>query len=119
MFEDRRRGRDLARIVSYGYFIIGIIVLILTFVLNSDAGAVALAQRGASIINLFAGTILYFIIGFVLYYLSTKYENDDMLWKLYIIIVIVTLLFLGFGPILLAFALLLVVSAYDIRKELN
>lgn len=119
MFEDRRRGRNLAKIISYGYIIVGIIMLILAFMLNNNAGTIALAQRGASIIDLFAGTILYFIIGFILYYLSTKYENDNMLWKLYIAIVIITLLFLGFGPVLLAFALLLVISANDIRKELQ
>lgn len=81
MFENRRKGRDLAKITSYAYVIMGVLLLIVTISLNSDTGALALAQRGANISGLAFGVLLYFIFAAVIYFLSTKYENDEILGK--------------------------------------
>ena len=56
MFENRRKGRDLAKIIAYGYVAVGILLSIVTIALNSESGAFALAQRGASIEILIFGT---------------------------------------------------------------
>ena len=81
MFENRQKGRNLAKIVSYGYLIIGALLIIVTFALNNNEGALALAQRGTSIVVLIFGDVMYFIFAGIIYFLSTKYENDEMLWK--------------------------------------
>ena len=119
MFEDRRRGRNLAKIVSYGYLIMGALLIIVTFALNNNEGALALAQRGANIMILIFGDVMYFVFAGIIYFLSTKYENDEMLWKIYIVIAILNFIIIGFSPIILAFSILLAVAGYDIRKELQ
>ena len=118
MFEDRRKGRDLAKITSYAYIIMGILLLIVTISLNSDMGALALSQRGAAISDLAFGVILYFIFGAIIYFLSTRYDNDEILWKTYIAIAVLNFIIIGFSMIILIFSLLLVISGNDIRKEL-
>lgn len=118
MFEDRRKGRSLTKITSYGYVIIGVLLLIVTFALNNDTGIFALAQRGANIYYLAFGSILYIIFAGIIYFLSTKYENDDILWKIYIVMAILNFIVIGFSIIILIFSLLLVVAANDIRQEL-
>lgn len=118
MFENRRRGRDLAKITSYAYVIMGVLLILVTIALNSDMGAFALAQRGTTIFELGLGSILYFIFAAIIYFLSTKYENDEILWKAYIAIAILNFIVIGFSIILLVFSLLLVISGDDIRKEL-
>ena len=118
MFENRRKGRDLAKITSYGYVIMGVLLIIVTIALNSNAGTLALAQRGVSIFELGLGSILYFIFAAIIYFLSTRYENDENLWKAYIAIAILNFIIIGVSPIILAFSLLLVISGNDIRKEL-
>ena len=65
MFENRRKGRDLAKIIAYGYVAVGILLSIVTIALNSESGAFALAQRGGSIEILIFGTSLYFIFGYI------------------------------------------------------
>ena len=119
MFEYRVKGRNLAKIVSYGYLIIGALLIIVTFALNNNEGALALAQRGTSIMVLIFGDVMYFIFAGIIYFLSTKYENDEMLWKIYIAIAILNFIIIGFSPIILAFSILLVVAGNDIRKELQ
>ena len=119
MIENRPKGRDLAKIVSYGYVIIGILLSIVTISLNSDVGAFALAQRGANIDILIFGTALYFIFAAVIYLLSIKYENDNILWKLYIVIAVLNFIVIGFSIILILFSFALIVSGDDIRKELT
>lgn len=118
MFEDRKKGRELSKIVSYGYIIMGILLIIVTFFLNNETGAIALAERGANIVYLGLGSVLYFIFGAVVYYLSINYDDDDVLWKALIAIAILNFVIIGFSPILLAFSLVLVIAANDIRKEL-
>ena len=118
MFEDRRKGRDLAKITSYAYVIMGILLLIVTISLNSDMGALALTQRGANISDLAFATILYFVFGAIIYFLSTRYENDEVLWKAYIAIAILNFIIIGFSIIILLISLLLGISGNDIRKEL-
>ena len=118
MFENRPRGRNLAKIVSYGYVIIGILLAIVTVALNSDTGALALAERGASLDILVLGVLLYFIFAAAIYLLSVKYENDSVLWKLYIVIAVLNFIIIGFSPILVLFSFLLIVAGDDIRKEL-
>ena len=118
MFENRRRGRDLAIITSYGYVVMGILLLAVALALNSDMGIAALAQKGVGISDLFFGVLLYFVFAIVIYLLSTKYENDEVLWKLYIVIAILNIVVIGFSIILLVFSVLLIISGNDIREEL-
>ncbi|WP_407432329.1 hypothetical protein [Methanobrevibacter sp.] len=118
MFENRPQGRNLAKIVSYGYVAMGILLSIVTIGLNSDTGAYALAQRGASIEILIFGVLIYFIFAAAIYLLSIKYENDSTLWKLYIIIAVLNFIIIGFSIILVLFSLLLIIAGADIRKEL-
>ena len=118
MIENRPRGRNLAKITSYGYVAIGILLSIVTIALNSDTGIFALAQRGASIDMLVFGVLLYFIFAIAIYLLSVKYDNDNILWKLYIVIAILNFLVIGISIILILFSLLLIVAGNDIRKEL-
>lgn len=119
MFEERRRGRELAKVTSYAYVVAGVLLLVVAFALNSDMGAAALAQRGASISDLVFGVIFYFIFAAVIYFLSTKYENDEILWKAYIVIAVLNFIVIGFSILLLVFSLMLVISGNDIREELK
>ena len=119
MFEERRRGRTLAKITSYAYVIAGILLLVVALALNSDTGAALLAQRGASISDLVFGVIFYFIFAAVIYFLSTRYDNDDVVWKAYIVIAVLNFIVIGFSLLLLAFSVLLVVAANDVREELK
>ena len=119
MFENRSRGRALAKRTSYVYIIFAVLLTAVALMLNSEMGALALAQKGADLTTLFFGIILYVIFAAVIYLLSTKYENDEMLWKIYIAIAILNFIIIGFSPIILAFSILLVVAGNDIRKELQ
>lgn len=119
MLENRPRGRNLAKIVSYGYVIVGIILAIVAFALNSNAGLIELANQGLSLELLLSGVLIYFIFAIVIYLLSAKFKNDSLLWKLYILIALLNLIVIGFSIILIIFSLLLIASADDIRKELN
>ena len=118
MFENRRKGRDLAKIIAYGYVAVGILLSIVTIALNSESGAFALAQRGASIEILIFGTLLYFIFAAIIYFLSIKYENDEIIWIIYIVIAVLNFIIIGFSPILIVLSFLLIVAGNDIRKEL-
>ena len=119
MLENRPIGRKLAKIVSYGYVIIGILLAIVTIALNSDTGIVALAERGVGLEILVFGVVLYFIFAAAIYLLSIKYENDSALWKLYIVIAVLNFIIIGFNLILLLFSFLLIVAGNDIRKRLD
>ena len=119
MFENRPRGRDLAKIISYGYVAVGILLALVTIALNSDMGTLALAQRGIDFSLLIFGTALYFVFAAAIYLLSTKYENDSTLWKIYIVIVVLNFIIIGFNLILILFSLLLLAAGNDIREELQ
>lgn len=119
MFENRSRGRALAKRTSYVYIIFAILLTAVALMLNSEMGALALAQRGADLTTLFFGIILYVIFAVVIYLLSTKYENDEILWKLYIVIAVLNFIVIGFSIILIVLSLLLIVAGDDIRKELQ
>ena len=119
MFENRSRGRALAKRTSYVYIIFAILLAAVALMLNSEMGALALAQRGADLTTLFFGIILYVIFAAVIYLLSTKYENDEILWKLYIVIAVLNFIVIGFSIILILLSLLLIVAGDDIRKELQ
>ena len=119
MFENRSRGRALAKRTSYVYIIIAILLSIVGIMLNSEMGALALAQRGANLDTFFLGIALYIIFAAVIYLLSTKYENDEILWKLYIVIAVLNFIVIGFSIILIVLSLLLIVAGDDIRKELQ
>ena len=119
MFENRSRGRALAKRTSYVYIIFAVLLSIVALMLNSDMGALALAERGANLVTLFLGVILYFIFAAVIYLLSVKYENDETLWKLYIVIAVLNFIVIGFSIILVILSLLLIVAGDDIRKELQ
>lgn len=118
MFENRPRGRDLAKKTSYIYIILAVLAFIIMIAFNSSTGAMALAERGASILTLVIGLAFYLIFAAAIYLISTKYDNDDMAWKLYIVIAVLNFVVIGFSILILVLSILLVVSAKDIRNEL-
>ena len=119
MFENRSRGRDLAKKTSYVYIIFAILLTIVALMLNSDMGALALAERGTNLNAFIFGITLYIIFAAVIYLLSAKFENDEILWKLYIVIAVFNFVIIGFSIILVVLSLLLIVAGDDIRKELQ
>ena len=118
MAENRPSGRRLGKIASYLYAAMGILMAIVTLCLNNPEGSFALIQRGTSIELLAFAIVIYFILAAATYLLSTRYENDDALWKTYVAIVIVNIIVVGFNIISIIFSILVAVAAYDIRKEL-
>lgn len=119
MFENRPRGRELAKKTSYIYIILAVLAFIIMIAFNSSIGTMALAERGASLLTLAIGTAFYLIFAAAIYLISTRYENDDMTWKLYVVIAVWNFIVIGFSIPILVLSILLVVSANDIRNELN
>ncbi|MBQ7927256.1 MAG: hypothetical protein IJ287_00710 [Methanobrevibacter sp.] len=105
MFENRIRGAELAKRVSYGYLIFAIILLIAGLVLN-----------GYDI--LIISGIFYAIMFVIVYLLSTRYGEYKHTWILLIICAIVSII-VTHGMLAIVFAILLLVCANDMRKELD
>ena len=105
MFENRIRGAQLAKRVSYAYLIFAIILIIAGLVLGGYG------------VLLISG-IFYIIMFIVVYFLSTKYGENKNTWILLIICAIITII-ATHGMLAIAFAILLLVSANDMRKELD
>ena len=104
MFENRARGAQLVKRISYFYLIIAILAVIVTFVLG---------------INIFITNIIFYIIMFAaLYLISTKFKDNEKTWILVVICAIITLLWtLSLAGI--ALFIILIIAADDIRKELD
>lgn len=118
MFENRPRGRDLAKRTSYIYIILAVLAFIIMIAFNSSMGAMVLAERGANILTVLIGAIFYLIFAVAIYIISTRYDNDEMTWKLYVVIAVLNFIVIGFSILILILSILLVVSANDIRNEL-
>ena len=118
MLENRPRGRALAKRTSYIYIILAVLAFIIMFAFNSSTSAMVLAERGASILTLVIGAIFYLIFAAAIYLISTRYDNDEMTWKLYVVIAVLNFIVIGFSFLILLLSVLLVVSANDIRNEL-
>lgn len=104
MFENRIRGAQLAKNVSYLYIIIAVLVIIGTILIG---------------INIYALNIIFYLIMFAAVYLmATKYKDNKYAWIFIAISGIITLIWslsiLGF-----AIAVLSIVAANDMRKELE
>ncbi|MBE6490278.1 MAG: hypothetical protein E7Z83_05410 [Methanobrevibacter sp.] len=106
MFENRIRGAQLAKRVSYVYLIFAIILLVAGFALNGYSDRFIISG------------IFYIIMFIVVYFLSTKYGENKNTWILLIICAIITII-ATHGMLAIAFAILLLVSANDMRKELD
>ena len=91
----------MAKKTSYVYIIFAILLTIVALMLNSDMGALALAERGTNLNAFIFGITLYIIFAAVIYLLSAKFENDEILWKLYIVIAVLNFVIIGFSIILL------------------
>ena len=105
MFENRIRGAQLAKRVSYAYLIFAIILIIAGLVLEGYG------------VLLISG-IFYMIMFIAIYLLSTRYGEYKHTWILLIICAIISII-VTHGMLAIAFAILLLVSANDMRKELD
>ena len=105
MFENRIRGAQLAKRVSYVYLIFAIILIIAGLVLEGYG------------VLLISG-IFYMIMFIAIYLLSTRYGEYKHTWILLIICAIISII-VTHGMLAIAFAILLLVSANDMRKELD
>ncbi len=108
----------MAKRTSYIYIILAVLAFIIMFAFNSSTGAMVLAERGASILTLVIGAAFYLIFAAVIYFISTRYDNDETAWKLYVVIAVLNFIVIGFSILILILSILLVVSANDIRNEL-
>jgi len=105
MFENRIRGAQLAKRVSYAYLIFAIILIIAVLVLEGYG------------VLLISG-IFYMILFTAVYLLSTRYGEYKHTWILLIICAIISII-VTHGMFAIAFAILLIVCANDMRKELD
>ena len=105
MFENRIRGAQLAKRVSYAYLIFAIILIIAGLVLEGYG------------VLLISG-IFYMIMFIAVYLLSTRYGEYKHTWILLIIYAIISII-VTHGMFAIAFAILLIVCANDMRKELD
>lgn len=105
MFENRIRGAQLAKRVSYAYLIFAIILIIAGLVLEGYG------------VLLISG-IFYMIMFIAVYLLSTRYGEYKHTWILLIICAIISII-VTHGMLAIAFAILLIVCANDMRKELD
>ncbi|MBE6509185.1 MAG: hypothetical protein E7Z77_07215 [Methanobrevibacter sp.] len=106
MLENRPRGRQLAKRIGYVYLIIAILMIVFLFVIPPYAELIGI------------NFAFYLIMFLVLYYITTKYENDSVAWIIIAIIGFLVMIwtFNLLGVLLFIFSL---VAANDIRKELN
>ena len=105
MFENRIRGAQLAKRVSYAYLIFAIILVIAGFAL---VGYDVLLISG----------VFYAIMFVAIYLISTKFGENKHAWILLIVCAIITVVVTQ-GILSIVFAILLLVSANDMRKELD
>ncbi len=105
MFENRIKGAQLAKKVSYAYLICAIILIVTGFVLNGYD-------------KLIIGGIFYALMFVIIYLISTKFSENKYRWILLIICAIITII-VTHGMLSIAFAILLIICANDMRKELD
>lgn len=105
MFENRIKGAQLAKRLSYAYLICAIILIISGFAL---VGYDILITSG----------IFYAIMFVAVYLLSTKFSENKYTWILLIICAVISIIF-AHGMLSIAFAILLLICANDMRKELD
>lgn len=104
MFENRAKGAQLVKRVSYFYLVVAILIAIAIVVMKVD---------------IFSTNILCYIIMFpILYLLSTKFKDNKNTWIFVVICAIITLV-LTLKPMGLILAILSIVAANDMKKELD
>lgn len=104
MFENRARGADLVKRMSYFYLLISVLVIIATVAFG---------------VSVFSINIAFYLIMFiVLYILSTKFRENKNTWIFIVICAVITILW-SLSLIGVILAILLIVAANDMRKELN
>ncbi len=104
MFENRLKGVQLVKRISYFYLIVAIFITIVTVVMG---------------LNFFSTNIPCYVIMFVaLYLISTKFQDNKNAWIFVVICAIITLLW-TLSLIGVALTLLLLVAANDMKKELD
>ena len=104
MFENRMRGAELVKRLSYLYIGIAAFVLIVILIFG--------------FIDFFIAVPFYIIMSIVLYLLSTRFKNNKYTWIYVIICAAITLLWTLnlFGVMIF---LLLSLAANDMKKELD
>ena len=105
MLENRIKGAQLAKRVSYIYLICAIILIIAGFALEGYD-------------KLIFGGIFYAVMFVIIYFISTKFGKSKHGWILLAACAIITVI-VTHGMLSIAFAILLLVCANDMRKELD
>lgn len=104
MFENRARGADLVKRMSYFYLLISVLVIIATVAFG---------------VSIFSINIAFYLIMFiVLYILSTRFRENKNTWIFIVICAVITVLW-SLSLIGVILAILLIVAANDMRKELD
>ena len=105
MFENRPKGSKLVKRISYIY-----LALMILFIIS----VAIVGPYDAFIIS----AILYLILAVVLYLLSTKYADNKNTWIFVINCGIITFIRL-LNIVGILFAVLLIIAANDMKKELE
>lgn len=104
MFENRARGAQLVKRISYFYLIIAVLVVIAIFALG---------------LNVLIVDVPFYAIMFVaLYLLSTKFQDNKNTWIIVVIIAIITIVW-TLSLLGVVLTILLIVGANDMKKELK
>ncbi len=104
MFENRVRGAQLVKRISYFYLLITIVVIIAILALG---------------LTVFIIDIPFYVIMFIaLYLLSTKFAKNKYAWIFVAICAIITLLW-TLSLLGLVLCILLIIAANDMKKELE
>lgn len=104
MFENRVRGTQLVKRISYFYLLITIVVIIAILALG---------------LNVLIIDIPFYVIMFLaVYLLSTKYAENKYAWIFVVICAIITLVW-TLSLLGLVLCILLIIGANDMKKELD
>ena len=104
MFENRVKGVQLVKRISYFYLLIAIVVIIAILVLG---------------LTVFIIDIPFYAIMFlVLYLLSTKFQENRNAWIFVVICAVITIIW-TLSLLGVVLGILLIVAANDMKKELD
>ena len=104
MFENRTKGAQLVKRISYFYLLIAVLVIVATAIFGVSAFSLNI--------------IFYIIMSVVLYLLSTRFQENKNTWIFIVICAIITIIW-TLSLIGLVLTILLIVAANDMKKELE
>ncbi|WP_407415019.1 hypothetical protein [Methanobrevibacter sp.] len=104
MFENRTKGAQLVKRISYFYLLVAVLVIVATAIFGISGFSLNI--------------IFYIIMSAVLYLLSTRFQENKNTWIFVVICAIITIIW-TLSLIGLVLTILLIVAANDMRKELE